>query len=153
MINYISYYALETKIRRTTAHDIIMAMVNGLRKPKTDKVDMGTYGAIRNGVCFGCAATNAVLTIMGANEDVVEYYIYTSHRPPNIGATPMLGRFDYAVNYLRQGRIQDYNTEAIKGRFAKITPIPATELPVLNNDYTEEQLKEYEKLAKYQLIK
>lgn len=35
--------------------------------------------------------------------------------------------------------------------FAQITPIHGQELPYLDNDYTEKDLQEYEKLAKYQL--
>jgi len=45
-----------------TAGEIIMSMVKGLEKPVT-KIDMDTYGQTRDGVCYGCAATNTVCKI------------------------------------------------------------------------------------------
>lgn len=141
-----NYKEFERKIRSMSAHDIIMSMVEGLRNPKT-KIDMGTYRAIRNGVCFGCAATNAVLHIMNANEEEVRSHVAYRQKCDNF----QLRYFEYAINRLRLGWLDWYNEYAAHLGLAQIVPIPEQELPRLGNDYTEEQLKEYEKLAKYQL--
>lgn len=142
----ISYTGIEQKIKSMSAHDIIMAMVEGLRSPKT-RIDMQTYGEVRDGICFGCAATNAVLNIMNANKKEVEAHskFRSTHDDYKLYG------FEYAIDKLRCGSLEPYNASAYAFGFAKITPIPGQELPMLLNDYTEEQLKEYEKLAKHQL--
>ena len=145
----INYNEFEEKVQSISAHDIIMSMVNGLRNPKT-LIDMGTYGKMREGICFGCAATNAILNIMNANEEEVKSYV--TYGPIHDGDLPLYG-FEYAIDRLRCGKVEDYNALAKRRGLAQIVPIPGQDLPLLGNDYTEEQLKEYEKLAKYQLIK
>lgn len=142
----IKYTEIAKKIHSMSAHDIIMAMVEGLRNPKT-RIDMGTYGEMREGICFGCAATNAVLHIIDANEEEVRSHVAYRHKYDNF----QLRYFGYAINRLRQGWVDWYNEHAYNLGIAQINPIPGQELPRLNNDYTEEQLQEYEKLAKYQL--
>lgn len=144
----INYKEFKEKIRTMSAHDIIMSMVEGLRNPRT-KIDMGTFGDIRDGICFGCAATNAILHIMEANEDEVKSHI--TYGPSN--DYPPLWYFEHAIDLLRMGLPNIYNEWAKAHGFAQIIPIPGQELPVLDYDYTEEQLKEYEKLANYQLTR
>lgn len=137
-----------------SSHDIIMAMVDGLEKPRTE-IKMEFYGIFNDGICYGCAATNAILHIMDANKEEVEAHIMTArgrHSAPIMDANHwFLTRFERALDRLRQGEITYYNDYAIEGGFAQITPIPDQELPCLNNDYTEKELQEYVKLAKYQL--
>lgn len=137
----------ENKVKSMTAHDIIMAMVEGLRNPRT-KIDMGTYGKMEEGICYGCAATNAVLHIMEANEEEVVGHILECE---NEIYDDFLFKFERAIDYLRGGNVDNYNGYAAYHGFALITPIPGIELPCLDDNYTEEQLKEYEILAKYQL--
>lgn len=47
---------------------IVDAMLEGLKDPVV-KVDMNSYGHIQNGICYGCAATNAVCKIAGKVPD------------------------------------------------------------------------------------
>lgn len=140
----INYEELKRKIHSLSAHDIIMSMVEGLRNPRT-KIDMRYFGYINDGGCFGCAATNTILHIMDANVDETK-----SHIAAICGYSP-LRDFDYTIDKLRRGNLTYYNILAKALDYAHITPIPGQELPVLDNGYTEEQLQEYEKLAKYQL--
>lgn len=143
-----NYTEFENKIKSMNAHDIIMAMVEGLRKPRT-KIDMATFGRMRDGICYGCAATNAILHIMKAREDELENYIIVpQYRAYLLSAVYI---FESAIDWLRRGRVGMYNLDAKYYGFAKITPIPGLELPCLENDYTEDQLQEYVKLAEYQL--
>ncbi len=144
-----NYAELEKKIKSMSAHDIIMAMVEGLRKPRTE-IDMGTFGKMEEGICFGCAATNAVLHIMEAKEEE-EIKDHIRAFPDYRLCPPFVTHFESAMDYLRRGRVDDYNYFTAKLGIAQITPMPGQELPRLGNDYTEAQLKEYEKLAKHQL--
>lgn len=134
-----------------SAHDIIMAMVEGLKNPKT-KINMNTYGEIREDVCFGCAATNAILHIMDANEDEVKSHV-TDRSSRYAHPERMLDAFECAIDSLRCGYVFLYNYLAPTYRFAPITPMPGQELPKLGDDYTDEQLQEYVKLAEYNKIK
>lgn len=144
----IDYAEFERKVKSMSAYDIIMAMVGGLRNPKT-KIDMGTFGKMRDGICFGCAATNAILTIMNANKKEVEGHskLRSTHNDY------LLRGFEHAIDMLRCGRLDFYNAHVKGVGLAQIIPMPGQYLPALNDDYTEAQLQEYEKLAKYQLTK
>lgn len=144
----INYQEFEKKVKSMSAYDIIMAMVEGLRNPRT-RIDMSTFGSIRNGICYGCAATNAILHIMNANgEEVKSHVTYTS----TCDDSPLY-EFECAINDLRCGLLGSCNANATRLGLARITPIPGQILPVLSNDYTEEQLQEYVKLAEYNKIK
>lgn len=144
----IDYKKFEEKVKSMSAYEIIMSMVEGLRNPKTE-IDMGTFGEIRDGVCFGCAATNAILNIMdvGTEQEVVDH-IFGRRSRDYKGST--LWQFENAIDQLRQGGVGCYNEYAREFGFVQITPIPGEKLPRLSNNYTEEQLQEYVKLAKYQ---
>lgn len=112
----INHEEFERKVKSMSAHDIIMSMVNGLRKPKT-KIDMNTYGAIREGICFGCAATNAVLHIMDANEEGVKSHVaYTEY-----DGSPVRG-FERAINQLRMGEVDIYNEWAMPMSSLRLPP-------------------------------
>ena len=143
----INYKEIEEKIKSMSAHDIIMAMVEGLRNPKT-KIDMSTFGVVKGGICYGCAATNAVLHIIDANEEEVKTHT-TSRSPYFAGVT--VYAFERAINWLRVGDLTLYNANASGGGFAHIVPMPGLVLPRLTTRYTKKQLQEYVKLAKYQL--
>lgn len=141
----------EQKVRSMTASEIIMAMVEGLRKRHV-AIDMGTFGAAReNGktICYGCAATNTICEIAGV--------VFT---PRSIGGTDARARkvdaeedflvpFELAIDSLRRGWVGGYNAIARVLGIAEITP-SSLPLPGLINDYTEEDLQAYERLAKEQ---
>ena len=143
-----NYQEFENKVKSMSAHDIIMSMVDGLRYPRTE-IDMYTFGYEEDGICYGCAATNAILHIMDANKEEVEDHI-DGRRAAGYKASTTK-QFEYAIDQLRKGSVSGYNRWAKDCGIAQITPIPGHVLPCLYNDYTEKQLQEYEKLAKYQL--
>lgn len=145
----IDYKKFEEKVKSMSAYDIIMAMVNGLRDPKT-RIDMSTFGSIREGICYGCVAANAVLHIMDANKEEVKSHVHYRQKYEKYDNSP-LRAFEYAINDLRCGLLGSYNASATRLGLARITPMPGQKLPKLRDDYTEEQLQQYEKLAKYQL--
>lgn len=61
----------------------LRAVAEGLENlPKTGKfkVSMNTFGEVRNGVCFGCAATACLLTLTRALDRVDENFDYLEAR-------------------------------------------------------------------------
>lgn len=144
----------EQKVRKMSAHDIIMAMVNGLKNPAIN-VRMATYGSCRDGVCYGCAATITVMKIA----DVVfnETNIFQSkHFEAVSSSEDFLDGFESAINGLRIGNIYSYNSIARRYKFATIknTHIPIFRkrltLPLLRDDSYMDYLPIYEELAKRQ---
>jgi hypothetical protein len=137
------------KVQSMSAKEIIMAMVEGLRNPTTDFVDMSTWGHLNEeNVCFGCAATNTVCRIAGKN-----YEYYNSYRKlSSIDEDyDFVNEFERAINLLRQGLVDHYNTEAKKIGIAQIDyagfPKP---LPYLaTKDYLD-CLDVYVELAEFQ---
>ncbi len=145
-----NYAELEKKIKSMTAHDIIMAMVEGLRQPRT-VIDMDDFGYIKDSICYGCAATNAILHIMEAGDEEAVDHV---HGRASF-AYGTLEKFELAIDQLRKGRVHLYNYYAELYDLAKIVPMPGLELPPLRNNYMSrykgKQLNEYVKLAEYQL--
>ncbi len=147
----------EETVRAMSAKEIIMAMVEGLRNPKLT-VNMSSFGYYDNGICYGCAATNAVCTISEKTftreniNDITKQAIFLN------SDWWFLNQFENAIDFLRKGHINNYNFIANFIGFAKIKPIYRgrwfkrieAELPRLSNDYTEKQLLQYVKLAEAQ---
>lgn len=141
------------KVRSMTAKEIIMAMVNGLKKEHV-KVDMSTYGDFSevSGICYGCAATNAVCEISGVvftGEHVLSENHYWFLKTDGT----FLELFETAIDSLRLGQINRYNDRA-EGRFAAIKrpewwPFDLEDCALRTWDY-KERLYFYEKLADYQ---
>ena len=131
-----------------TAKEIVMSMVNGLRNPVT-QINMDTYGEVVEGVCFGCAATNALCYIGNySTEDLLK----VDGSAILIEKKSIATRFEWAIDELRKGNIGGYNYHAVEGGFAKISlPDGVDEddlmLPHLYDDYTEAELECYVKLA------
>ncbi len=141
------------QILSMTAGEIIMAMVKGLEKPQT-LIDMGTYGATRvrdqKIVCYGCAATNTVCQISGV-KFTPKNIDYTGDRARTIKSSyDFLTNFEWAINELRKGYVEGYNEYAARGKFRRIQNPNNLYLPRLHNDYTQDQLNVYKKLAKTQ---
>ena len=144
----------EQKVKSMSAHDIIMAMVDGLRNPDIN-VHMSNYGCARNGICYGCAATVTVMKIGNVIFDKTNINI-EKHTQLIDCSYSFLSNFEEAIDSLRRGSIGIYNRRAKQYGFATIKnghfPLfrERIELPVLNTDDYKENLHFYEALAKRQ---
>lgn len=154
----IRYTTFEEKVRSMSSKEIIMAMVDGLKKP-TVRVDFNTYGEfeiktrlfglISREICYGCAATNTIcrisdVTLRGDNIKYVE------DRAKAVNSDSyFLLNFEYAINCLRKGSIDWYNMYASKYAFATIKK--AAEIPYLSNENYSEGLESYIRLANMQI--
>jgi len=144
------------KVQSMTAKEIILAMVDSLTHPPIINIDMNTYGENRQGVCFGCAATNTICKISGV--------VFT---PENIGSRRLrskainnnifddkIGEFLYcferAIDALRGSELDIYNIYADHIKFALIVNPLDIKLRHLDNDYTNDDLKPYIELANSQ---
>ncbi len=141
---------LREKIKSMSGYDIVMAMINGLKKEHV-KISMETFGDAlydkQNGfyICFGCAATNAVCEIAGRSYDY--YNIFGPYRSKFMGIErAFLDGFESAIDTLRRGDIVAYNEDAVVCGFA-ILPVPEKELPVLLTENYKENLIAYEEYA------
>lgn len=111
-----SYKDLETKICSMTAKEIILAMVEGLKNPVTE-IDMNTFGKKNErGVCYGCAATNAICKI-GNLDPNIELRGWLPKYSANGG---IIAAFEGAIDSLRTGDVDDYNDLAKAYGFAII---------------------------------
>ena len=106
------------KVLSMTAKEIIMSMVEGLQNPVIT-INMDTYGEAIEGVCFGCAATNAVCKISGKvftedniDEDLRSNFLKTDRL--------FLSEFEMAIDNLRAGGIKSYNFYANEIGIAQI---------------------------------
>lgn len=122
------YTNLERKIKSMTAKEIIMAMVDGLMNPVTI-IDMDTFGSYDNGICYGCAATNAICRI-GMLDPDIELPSMTGPKYRNYSG--LISGFEDAIDCLRNGYIKRYNSFAQEYGFATIKT--STELPEIDND-------------------
>lgn len=153
----------EDKVRSMTVAQIIMAMVQGLRK-RWVKVNMNTYGDIQIGpkgkiVCWGCAATNTVFQIakIKPSFDTLQSYARGwswGEQARMVGTnTEFLREFEIAINDLRQGHLGDFN---VKMKYDLGLPtIPRDvytqferKVPILTSNYTKGDLEVYVALAK-----
>lgn len=122
------YTNLERKIKSMTAKEIIMAMVDGLMNPVT-KIHMNTFGLYDNGICYGCAATNAICSIGMLDP---EEELLSISGPKYRKYSGLISGFEDAIDELRNGHINSYNHFAQEYGFATI--IESTELPEIDND-------------------
>ena len=138
----------EKTVRAMSAKQIIMAMVKGLRHPKTT-VRMGTFGGFSNkGICYGCTATNAIYTIAKVMPDPAMIGKDTDRAKQVNAKKEFLLEFESAIDYLRQGNLYGYNLYAKKIGIA--TRKGGEDLPALYDDYTATKLAQYVALANFQ---
>lgn len=140
------YKNLEEKIKSMSAKEIILAMVDSLKNPVT-KVNMYSFGSYEDGICYGCAATNAICRI-GMLDPEVELLSISGPKYRNY--SDLISGFEDAIDCLRNGYIKRYNSLAQKYGFATITE--STELPKIDNDSYQdpEVLQAYIDLANSQ---
>ena len=139
----------EKTVKAMSASEIIMAMVKGLRNPVTN-IKMATFGEIENGVCFGCAATNAICHISGTTHKELLDVIKVSVVGLSEESGGFVDKFECAINELREGWLDGYNTYAGELGIARIEYVEDLELPELDDDYGNEDLEAYIQLAEAQ---
>lgn len=137
------------KVQSMTGKEILLAMINGLKKEHV-KIDMNTFGSKKEGICYGCAATNAVCEISSIDfkelpersiESIIDQAKFIKTDPE------FLAQFEYAIDDLRAGDIDRYNSRAIYHGFAQIINPENKELPYLDTDNWKERIIAYEELA------
>lgn len=139
----------EDIVRRMTAKEIIMAMVDGLKNPAVN-VDMSTFGSydIYNKACYGCAATNAICKI--SNHVLTFSEIDNKNRAITVNSDySFLHAFERAIDNLRKGDILRYNNTASIIGIATIKNYNFY-LPHLYTDNYNQLLDYYEDLANAQ---
>lgn len=136
----------EETVLAMSSGEIIMAMVNALRKPKI-KIQMSTFGKVENGICYGCAATNTICEIADVTFTSENIEFPKGRGEAVNGDIDFVQDFEDAIDDLRLGYIKGYNKYAESVGFAKVLNTDFS-LPQLNSFYTEEQLNEFVKLAK-----
>jgi hypothetical protein len=116
-----------------TPSSAVRAMVNGLRNQdrRADfQVDMGSFGLVHRGVCFGCAATCALQEATGRNFTVRDI---TEH---------CLSDWELMIDGLRSGFVKGllnyYEVDSFD-----------FDLPYLSTENWRDNLEPYERLATY----
>jgi hypothetical protein len=141
--------SFEEIVRGMSAKEIILAMVNGLKK-KHVQINMLYFGRYDFGTktCFGCAATNTICEITGIK--FVDAKIGTINSRASVvnSGFDFLDAFEAAIDSLRRGYITTYNQYAAASGFAEIESSP--KVPTLGNCFTEDDLHQYEILAEAQ---
>lgn len=155
-----------SKIRSLTPKQVIMAMVDGLKNPKT-KIKMNTFGYQEGGVCYGCAATNTLCQIFDINDPVGWLPVvkdsevldtcsitpgFRLSAPKLYEITEDIMNFENAIDYLRRGDLLSANFAL---SYSGINPIKYNNeiedaLPRLTDSYTLEDLEPYIRLAEFQ---
>lgn len=131
---------------KLTPKQVVQAMVDGLRK-KHVLVNMHSFGHVKDGVCYGCAATNAVCELFGvkfgpdviANADRRADVVHQSFEK--------LRWFENAIDLLRQGDVYAANQWLDCLGIDSIQNWNDLELPFLKDDFTEGELQVYQQLA------
>lgn len=164
----------EARVRSLRIWELILAMVEGLRHPITDRIKMYTFGMARwdketeKMLCVGCAATNTVCRIAGVKFTPDEINIQTGFgtQAKALG-TPVqfLENFEMAIDHLRYGNVGSLRgcnsylkflgLEAIPESVLQLKTYSDKQLPCIDDDLIklndgvvpEKVLKQYEKLA------
>lgn len=131
-----------------TGKEVLKAMIDGLENPET-KIDFWSYGHVDKGICYGCAATNAICKIGGVSGEV-----YVPQRDNmwidqipflSLNATiKTIDDFELAIDYLRQGALDIYNDKVKRIGFGNLQlPENFMLLPELNGYNYKETLHFY----------
>lgn len=141
----------EEQVRSMTGKEIMQAMIDGLTNPKI-RIDMSSYGDVKfepsfvffkRTVCVGCAATNTICNIAKTTFNKESIATRTSRSSHINCSYDFLSTFEFAIDCLRKGNIEQYNDFARK--------IDISEISVLNKHLPELTTTEYkENLHFYQ---
>jgi hypothetical protein len=136
------------KVLAMSAKEIIMAMVEGLKHP-TVKLQMNTFGYKKDGICYGCAATNAVCYIAGKNYKWAKENYGDRLQVSIEKDVDFVEMIEYAIDDLRIGDIHLYNIIANRIGIATISS-KGLVLPTLSDSNYLLNLPYYIELANRQ---
>ncbi len=132
------------------ASEIVQAMVDGLKKEWVT-IDMGSYGHTKKGICYGCAATNAICQITNHKFTPAEMNEFFKLKRKDKFVYSFLSNFESNINALRMGSIEHYNflaeTTGIKLIPLSLIKKTKLKLPYLDTEYYKEDLPKYQELA------
>lgn len=150
------YTKLEEKIKSMTPKEVILSMIDGLENPVME-VLLTNWGTRENGICYGCAAANAICKLGGLDpkEEFVitqDMYYDTNHSRLYIENSEIVEDFENAINDLRLGNIRYCNQWLNEIGIPEIKSINNQLLPQITDDnYTDQEvLNAYRELAEYQ---
>jgi len=137
--------------------DIVDTMIKGLKREWV-MIDMTSFGHSKNGICFGCAATNTLCELMQESfyDSEIEY------RVDKFGdgiASHELELFEGAIDELRRGDIEEFlfNLGKISHLFSFELPtlgqIGHKELPIITTDTWKVEIISYEAYRDYLISK
>lgn len=139
--------SFEEKVRSMSGADIINAMCDGLEREWVE-VEMRSFGHFKNGVCYGCAATNTICQIVGRSFDAHEIE-WRSNRKDAIKCDyDFLLEFERSIDALRLGEIEIYNLIADEIGIAKIHETANADAMTTAN--YRDLIPQYRELAKTQ---
>lgn len=135
---------LMKEVQGMSSGEIIITMIEAIRNPVT-QLRMYSFGRISEGICIGCAAANFIIKTLGMDlEDLkIDGYRYRKIHPS-------ISNLENAIDLLRLGRLDDYNWMAETIDMSPIINPNKIELPSLGDNFTEKELRIWEKLAKDQ---
>lgn len=142
----------DEKVRGMTPKEIVMSMVNGLRKRHVC-VNMHFFGGFACGVCIGCAATNTLCEIGQVVFDLDSIGDTDARAKFINGSRYFVDIFENAINDLRMGDVRacnDWLTRIGLSLLKDTAELNLEILPCLNNDFTEEELERYIQFANSQ---
>ena len=140
---------LETKIINLTPYELIDAMIQGLKNPSC-QIDMNTYGNVIDGICFGCAATNAIQYLSGKKftpNNILSRNSRAKYLKLNVN---VLDSFENAIDYLRLGSIEMPNLYLAELGIPEIIYDLDKRYPELTTENYLENLHVYEELRDQQ---
>jgi len=147
---------LREKLEKMTGKDVVLAMVKGLKEQHV-RVDMETFGKIKEGICYGCAATNTICEITNktlsdddlslSDHDQFGYIGMCAKERIFSSDFHCIDEFECAVDQLRLGKIDTYNFYITKLDLRNlILPelgLHERQLPSLRDDNWKRGLQEY----------
>ena len=138
--------SFEETVRAMSPKQIVMAMVNGLKKVHV-RVNMDNFGTYEREdeerVCYGCAATNTICEIGGVVFTPDTILGRDARRRALDSNYNFIMYFEESIDALRRGNIDIYNYYAKGyGDLAEL-PIPVVPLPKLNTEDYLQKLPAY----------
>lgn len=123
----------EQKVKSLTFKQILGHLITGLENPKY-QIDMSVFALISDGVCFGCAATNAIVDIWGEKFPQDKFASVFARSEFMKCSEHFYPGFELSLESLRCGEIEGYNEIAKKIGIA-LCPV-YVKLPILTGyDY------------------